>query len=253
MVVKADLRVRHDGCLMTSLRPGTLAMQISSDEECDLILVQGETAEVDRVVRHIERDNLHPFDVMGRTATSALVRTRNPPDGVIPTILSTGCTILWPAVYRDGWETYSILAPSETRLRMLVRRLERFGTTVLQAASDVPAESVGATVPVADLAAGLTRRQLEALQLAVRSGYYEVPRRVEARDLAAQVGLGRSTFEEHLRKAEQHAMNRFAGILDAHQGVAAAATKTAGRPRSLDGGLGRSTDRPQTPKAHAEG
>jgi predicted DNA binding protein len=251
MVVKADLRVRHDGCLMTSLRPGTLAMQVSADEECDLILVQGEAEEVERVVRHIESDNQQPFDVMGRTPTSALVRTRNPPSGVIPTILATGCTILWPAVYRDGWEHYSILAPTETRLRTLVRRLERFGSTILQGANDVPAESVGAVVPVADLAAGLTRRQLEALQLAVRSGYYEVPRRVEARDLAAQVGLGRSTFEEHLRKAEQHAMNRFAGILDAHQGVAAAATKTAGRPRSLEGP--RSTGRPQASRPANEG
>lgn len=235
MVVKADLRIQHNGCLMTSLRPGTVAMQVSADEECDLVLVQGEPAEVERVVRHIEADGLQPFDVMGRTATSALVRTRNPPAGVIPSILAAGCTILWPAVYRDGWEHYTLLAPSDARLHTLVRRLGHFGETVLEAASDVPAGSVGATVPVADLAAGLTKRQLEALRLAVRAGYYEVPRRVEARELAAQVGLGRSTFEEHLRKAELHAMRRFAGILDAHEGVAEAATKRAGRPRSLDG------------------
>jgi len=235
MVVKADLRVRHDGCLMTSIKPGSIAMQVSADEECDLVLVQGEPAEVDRVVRHIEADNLQPFDVMGRTATSALVRTRNPPTGVIPTILAAGCTILWPAVYRDGWEHYSILAPGEARLRLLVRRLERLGTTVVQAAADVPAEAVGATVPVADLAAGMTKRQLEAVLLAVRSGYYEVPRRSEARQLAAQVGLGRSTFEEHLRKGEQHVMKRFASILDAHGAVAAGATKTSGRPRRVPG------------------
>src|ERR1051326_8511097 len=146
MVVKADLRVQHLGCLMTSLKPGTVAMQVSADEECDLVLVRGEPAEVERVVRHIESDNLQPFDVMGRTPTSALVRTRNPPTGVIPTILGAGCTILWPAVYRDGWEHYAILAPSEPRLRLLVRRLERLGTTVVQAAADVPAEAVGATV-----------------------------------------------------------------------------------------------------------
>jgi predicted DNA binding protein len=236
MVVKADLRVRHDGCLMTSLRPGTVAMQVSSDEECDLVLVQGDADEVERVVRHIQADDLQPFDVMGRTATSALVRTRNPPSGVIPTILSAGCTILWPAVYRGGWEHYVLLAPSDARLRTLVRRLGAFGDTVLEAAAEVPAESVGATVPVADLAAGLTKRQLEALRLAVRAGYYEVPRRVEARELAAQVGLGRSTFEEHLRKAELHAMRQFAGILDAHEAVASAAAKGAGRPRSLETG-----------------
>lgn len=233
MVVKADLRVQHDGCLMTSLKPGTIAMQVSADEECDLVLVQGQPEEVERVVRHIEADNLQPFDVMGRTPTSALVRTRNPPHGVIPTILSSGCTILWPAVYRDGWESYSILAPNEARLRVLVRRLERFGLTELKGAAEVPTESVGATVPVADLAAGLTRRQLDAVLLAVSEGYYEVPRKVEARDLATRTGVGRSTFEEHLRKGEQQVMNRFAAILAAHEGVAAAATKTSGRPRTM--------------------
>lgn len=233
MVVKADVRVQHQGCLMTSLRPGTMAMQVSADEECDVVLVQGEPDEVDRVVRHIENDHLQPFDVMSRTDRSALVRTRNPPEGVIPTILSSGCTILWPAVYRDGWEQYSILAPNEARLRVLVRRLERFGPTVLQAAADVPNEAVGATIPIADLAAGLTKRQLDAVLLAVREGYYEVPRQVEARDLAARTGIGRSTFEEHLRKGEQQVMRRFAALVEAHGAVAAAATKTSGRPRSL--------------------
>lgn len=235
MVVKADLRVQHQGCLMTSLRPGTVAMQVSADEECDLVLVQGEPAEVERVVRHIEADNLQPFDVMSRTDQAALVRTRNPRVGVIPTILAAGCTILWPAIYRDGWEAYAVLAPTEARLRALVRKLERFGPTELQTAADVPAEAVGASVPVADLAAGLTKRQLEAVLLAVGEGYYEVPRRAEARELAARVGLGRSTFEEHLRKGEQQVMRRFAAILSAHEAVAAGATKTVGRPRRLAG------------------
>lgn len=234
MVVKADVRVEHKGCLMTSMRTGTVAMQVSSDEECDLLLVQGEADEVDRVIRHIEADGIEPFDVMSRTGTSALVRTRNPPSGVIPTILASGCTILWPAVYRDGGEQYTILAPNEARLRVLVRRLERFGPTVLQCAADVPAEAVGATVAVADLASGLTKRQLDAVLLAVAEGYYEVPRQVEARDLAARTGIGRSTFEEHLRKGEQHVMQRFAAILQAHGAVAAAATKTSGRPRNLN-------------------
>ena len=233
MVVKADVRVQHNGCLMTGLKPGTIAMQVSADEECDLILVQGEPDEVERVVRHIEADGFQPFDIMGRTTTSALVRTRNPPEGVIPTILASGGTILWPAVYRDGWEHYSILVPNESRLRVLVRRLERFGATVLQAAADVPAEAIGASVPVADIAANMTRRQLDAVLLAVHEGYYEVPRKVEARDLAARTGIGRSTFEEHLRKGEQQVMQRFAAILSAHGEVAAAATKTSGRPRAL--------------------
>jgi O-6-methylguanine DNA methyltransferase len=48
----------------------------------------------------------------------------------------------------------------------------------------------------------LTARQSEVLREAVRSGYYEVPRRSTVMDVARHLSLGRSTTEEHLRIAE---------------------------------------------------
>nr|WP_272904676.1 helix-turn-helix domain-containing protein [Halobacterium sp. TGN-42-S1] len=56
--------------------------------------------------------------------------------------------------------------------------------------------------PVDQLFDGLTDRQLAALQLALECGYYEQPRRTSLRDLADRTSVARSTFEEHLRKAE---------------------------------------------------
>lgn len=48
----------------------------------------------------------------------------------------------------------------------------------------------------------LTRKQAEAILAALDTGYYDVPRKVTTLDVARKLGVGRSTFEEHLKKAE---------------------------------------------------
>lgn len=53
--------------------------------------------------------------------------------------------------------------------------------------------------PIADR---LSPRQREALQLARTQGYYEYPRDTTARTLAAELDISKTTFLEHLRKAE---------------------------------------------------
>ncbi|GAA0253275.1 helix-turn-helix domain-containing protein [Haladaptatus pallidirubidus] len=50
---------------------------------------------------------------------------------------------------------------------------------------------------------GLSPRQREAFQLARTRGYYDYPRNVTAQDLADEFGISRTTFLEHLRKAER--------------------------------------------------
>lgn len=54
----------------------------------------------------------------------------------------------------------------------------------------------------------LSSRQREVLRLARVRGYYEHPRRVDAGDLAAELGVSTSTFHEHLRKAEAELLSQ---------------------------------------------
>lgn len=56
--------------------------------------------------------------------------------------------------------------------------------------------------PVAE-GADLSRPQRTAMDLAVSLGYYEVPRRVGLRALAAHMGLSHGAVSELLRRAEQ--------------------------------------------------
>ncbi len=49
----------------------------------------------------------------------------------------------------------------------------------------------------------LTDKQRKALLTAYGLGYYEVPRRVSSEEIAKLLNIDRSTFTEHLRKAEK--------------------------------------------------
>lgn len=58
----------------------------------------------------------------------------------------------------------------------------------------------------------VTDRQQEAIEVAVREGYYEVPREAGIERVADALGCSTSTAAEHLRKAERNLMTEFVGL-----------------------------------------
>jgi predicted DNA binding protein len=58
------------------------------------------------------------------------------------------------------------------------------------------------TISFDDFFRSLTRRQFSALVSAIEMGYYSMPKKVTMNVIASKLGVPRSTFEEHLRKAE---------------------------------------------------
>lgn len=90
-------------------------------------------------------------------------------------------------------------------------------------ASEAPAGLLRDHLPLPKL----TRKQAEALLAALDAGYYALPRRVTTLDVARKIGVGRSTFEEHLKKAEAQVVGALAPLArlqlladDAHEGEA---------------------------------
>lgn len=83
-------------------------------------------------------------------------------------------------------------------------------TAVQQAIADIPAslsfsfERTGEYPMNSEgLASLLTERQLEILTIAVRKGYYNIPRETTHREIATEIGLATGTVSEHLRKVER--------------------------------------------------
>jgi len=57
----------------------------------------------------------------------------------------------------------------------------------------------------------LTDKQKQAMDMAVKNGYYEYPRRTSVEKLARSANLSFSTFHAHLKKAEQKLLPFFFG------------------------------------------
>ncbi|WP_117595548.1 bacterio-opsin activator domain-containing protein [Haloprofundus halophilus] len=94
--------------------------------------------------------------------------------------------------------------PDATDVRSFVNRVEeKYPETKLRARrdkerTDRPRQAFGTT-----LEAELTRRQLEVLQTAYHSGYFEWPRDRTGEEVATALGITQPTFNAHLRTAER--------------------------------------------------
>ncbi|NKE36667.1 XRE family transcriptional regulator [Natronococcus sp. JC468] len=114
------------------------------------------------------------------------------------------CLYQPPTIHRQGWEHYSVIAFDEDDVRALIRDLESDRDIDVLSKTAIEEQQIPHSMlaPVDQLFEDLTERQLAALRLALESGYYEQPRKTSLRDLAERTSVARSTYEEHLRKAE---------------------------------------------------
>ncbi|MDQ2055007.1 helix-turn-helix domain-containing protein [Halobellus sp. H-GB7] len=109
-----------------------------------------------------------------------------------------------PTVHRQGWEHYSVIAFDESDVRALLQDLEADRDIEVLSKTAITEQQIPHSMlaPVGQLFEDVTDRQMAALRLALESGYYEQPRKTSLRALAEQTAVARSTYEEHLRKAE---------------------------------------------------
>jgi len=114
------------------------------------------------------------------------------------------CLYQSPTIYRQGWEHYTVVAFDEQDIRALLGDLRSDREIELLSKASISEKQIPHSMlaPANQLFEDITDRQLAALQLALESGYYEQPRQTSLRALADRTAVARSTFEEHLRKAE---------------------------------------------------
>ena len=115
-----------------------------------------------------------------------------------------GCIPVMPVNYRGGQEYCRVLAFTKGTLDDAMATLSMVSKLVVESRSVIPRESAkGAiTVPVDEFLGALTKKQLAAFMAAMQMGYYGMPKGSTIDEIALREGMKRSTYEEHLRKAE---------------------------------------------------
>lgn len=244
-VLEVDIDIRHEGCIVSEcLTDGAMATQVSADRDADVLVMHGPTeAHVDRFVRNVFATQDAPPTILLRAPTSVVIKGRNPEWGVVSTLVSAGATILWPATWSDGHERYTLVVSDRDALTALLDATKELGAVEVTRMVEVDAGDLGVSLPLSTLVEGLTARQLDALRLAVNEGYYEMPRRTSTAALSKTSHVSRTTFEEHLRKAERIAVARFASLVAAHPALATSSLKPRGRPKKRPSATGNAGPR----------
>src|SRR5881409_1103881 len=104
------------------------------------------------------------------------------PPPTLPTIEKRNCLNLQPMIYTGGYEWYRVMAFSERDMKQLFRDLERHCTVEVTSRRSVSEESIhtDSLVSTASLLGGLTRKQANALLVALDNGYFNLPRSATA-------------------------------------------------------------------------
>lgn len=167
------------------------------------------------------------------------VKTRT----VTSIIASAGVWDIPPVVYREGWESWRVIAWSDQSLREMFREIRKIGE--LRIVSMRPIENLQMEkmmlMPASDIFAGLTSKQSGAVLLGLRHGYYSLPSGTDIQRLADGAGLSSSTFSEHLRKAEARILQNLRPYLEAYA-LRAPGDLAVAEVRGTPGSRGRSND-----------
>ena len=139
-----------------------------------------------------------------------------------------------PSVLRGGWGDYRCVALEEDGVRQVLGILAKSGRAELVTKRELPLQFLPPTMWIQGIFAELTARQLRALLAAQEAGYYESPRRTRASDIARSAGLERTTFEEHLRKAENRILSGLMGYTRIYANLAPAPPPGNGSDVGLD-------------------
>jgi predicted DNA binding protein len=122
----------------------------------------------------------------------------------IAIVEASNCIPIMPITYREGYEYVRLLAFDKENRKAVLDNLSSVTKLTVESSGQVESHAARSamTISVNDFLGSLTSKQLLALIEAIEDGYYATPKHATVEELAARLGTPRSTFEEHLRKAE---------------------------------------------------
>lgn len=205
-VIDAKVRIKH-GCSMCELSeryPNAIFSVWCNGSKDALHIRTDHAAEMTSILDVIQKRSVTE-EMIKEQCSAMTVIQECACDGVfIPRLIQeSGCWSIGPATYEGGYEVHRLMAPSKNRLRECVSKLRLTGKVEIMSmkpreTSETLKELGMLPVPVLE---GLTERQIDVLISAHESGIFDIPARMKMDDAAKGLGMSRSTYGEHLRKA----------------------------------------------------
>ena len=126
------------------------------------------------------------------------------PNTVCSYLSNPSLLVIPPIAYEHGWEYFRIIAFKHEQAKKLLTKLREDGYNV-EILRKMPfdgyiASSLALTTDA--LFSGLTEKQMDALLTAFEQGYFRYPRGSDLQTIASKEKISRTTFLEHLKKAE---------------------------------------------------
>ena len=116
---------------------------------------------------------------------------------------------LKPILFRkDGWEEWEVAALDKKSISQLLSISEKNYVLQLQKLAKGEIKNIGFLTVLP----ALTEKQNNALQLALEKGYYQYPREISLDKLAKIAKLSFSTFQAHVKKAENKIISYVIGL-----------------------------------------
>jgi hypothetical protein len=119
-------------------------------------------------------------------------------------IEKNSCLQMQPETFYGGWEEYRVVGFRENDYKRMFEDLGQLGPLQIVQKRVVPEKSIrdAFVISVSSVFSELTGKQVNSLLAALEYGYYQVPKKMTAEEIATKHKVPRTTFEEHLRKAE---------------------------------------------------
>lgn len=148
-------------------------------------------------------DAVTDVDILQESAEMVLVQFETSEPILLLPVQAAGTPLELPFVVHDGTVDWEITATQE-RLSTLADQLREFDIRF----------DVRSVVHELETTKLLTERQTQIVKRAVETGYYDTPRESTLTELAADLGLAKSTCSEILHRAEEKIVKQFAAEID---------------------------------------
>ncbi len=166
----------------------------------DLVEIHAKDATADEVIRAIRRNPFVQNASLQSTKEGKALASVTTKCLACSTLATSNCFLVRSTTEDSGAIRWEVVAEDRAAIRELVERLQGAGI----------AAALGSLAEASDEDA-LTHRQAEILQTALERGYFDYPKAIGIRELAATFHASTSTVSEILRKGQKKVLREYFG------------------------------------------